>query len=342
MRERTGYLATGFAQSGNAEIADGTIVSIILIRHGATAGNAEKRYIGARTDEPLSEEGKRQLTGLKTQRPELSQCKEADGRRHGLNNSKIDSSQCIQGLESDGQQLFVLQFRRLDRLYASPMRRCLETADILFDGQKVRTIENFRETDFGAFEGKNYMELSGDPAYQAWIDSNGEMAFPGGESREAFIRRSVEGFREMVQDIESHIAQDVRRTRCGTESFAGRLSKSEKSAGEAEALDESAGHAGGAETIDTANAGEAETPDQPTEPSVFRAAAVVHGGTIMAVLQSLFGGDYYSYHVGNGEGYTFFLERREERWVPCDLRRMTTCRVRSREQTEPDRKETEA
>ena len=242
MRERTGYLATGFAQSENAEIAEGTIISIILIRHGATAGNAEKCYIGARTDEPLSEEGKRQLFGLKTRRP--------------------------------------------DRLYASPMRRCLETADILFDGQKVRTIENFRETDFGAFEGKNYMELSGNPDYQAWIDSNGEMAFPGGESREAFIRRSVEGFREMVQDIERCIARD--------ESFD------------------------------------------------FCAAAVVHGGTIMAVLQRLFGGDYYSYHVGNGEGYAFSLERRDGRWVPRDLRRMTACRVGQREQTEPDRKETEA
>ncbi len=289
MRERTGYLATGFAQSENAEIAEGTIISIILIRHGATAGNAEKCYIGARTDEPLSEEGRRQLTGLKTQRPELSQCKEADGRRHGLNNSKIDSSQCIQGLESDGQQLFALQLRRPDRLYASPMRRCLETADILFDGQKVRTIENFRETDFGAFEGKNYMELSGNPDYQAWIDSNGEMAFPGGESREEFIRRSVEGFREMVQDIE----------RCMRLQRVGGM-------------------------------------------PAFCAAAVVHGGTIMAVLQRLFGGDYYSYHVGNGEGYAFSLERKEERWVPRDLRRLTACRVSQREQTEPDRKETEA
>ena len=307
MRERTGYLATGFAQSENAEIAEGTIISIILIRHGATAGNAEKCYIGARTDEPLSEEGRRQLTGLKTQRPELSQCKEADGRRHGLNNSKIDSSQCIQGLESDGQQLFALQLRRPDRLYASPMRRCLETADILFDGQKVRTIENFRETDFGAFEGKNYMELSGNPDYQAWIDSNGEMAFPGGESREEFIRRSVEGFREMVQDIERCIAQDTGRTHGGTESCAG---------------DQRLQRVGGM--------------------PAFCAAAVVHGGTIMAVLQRLFGGDYYSYHVGNGEGYAFSLERRDGRWVPRDLRRMTACRGGQREQTEPDRKETEA
>lgn len=248
------------------------VLLVTLIRHGATAGNAKKRYIGARTDEPLSEEGKRQLLAMRIW--------------------KTDSSRCSYGPESDEQQVYGLQLRRPDRLYASPMRRCLETAEILFDGQKVRTIENFRETDFGAFEGKNYMELSGDPAYQAWIDSGGEMAFPGGESREEFIRRSVEGFREMVRDIERCIAQDTGRTHGGTESCAG---------------DQRLQRRG--------------------EKPAFSAAAVVHGGTIMAVLQSLFGGDYYSYHVGNGEGYSFFLERRDGRWVPRDLHRLTTCRA---------------
>ena len=32
-------------------------MEIILLRHGRTAGNLEKRYIGGRTDEPLCEEG---------------------------------------------------------------------------------------------------------------------------------------------------------------------------------------------------------------------------------------------------------------------------------------------
>ncbi len=34
-------------------------------------------------------------------------------------------------------------------------------------------------------------------------------------------------------------------------------------------------------------------------------SVVCHGGTIMAILSCLFEGDYYSYHVENGEGYTF-------------------------------------
>ena len=66
----------------------------------------------------------------------------------------------------------------------SPLRRCQETAEILFPEQKVRIIDQLAECDFGAFENKNYKELSDDPRYQAWIDSNGIMAFPGGESKE--------------------------------------------------------------------------------------------------------------------------------------------------------------
>lgn len=38
-------------------------------------------------------------------------------------------------------------------------------------------------------------------------------------------------------------------------------------------------------------------------------AYVVHGGTIMAVLSELCGGDYYDYHCGNGEGYLCSLTK---------------------------------
>lgn len=36
-------------------------------------------------------------------------------------------------------------------------------------------------------------------------------------------------------------------------------------------------------------------------------SVIAHGGTIMAILSHYFGGDYYSYHIENGEGYTFDL-----------------------------------
>ncbi|MBR0464055.1 MAG: histidine phosphatase family protein [Clostridia bacterium] len=80
------------------------------------------------------------------------------------------------------------------RVYTSPMKRCLETASILYPDIEPCVVEDFRECDFGAFEGLNYAELNGRADYQSWIDSGGEAAFPGGEGRASFARRSVRAF----------------------------------------------------------------------------------------------------------------------------------------------------
>ncbi len=90
-----------------------------------------------------------------------------------------------------------------DILFSGPMKRCLETAQILYPGQAPILIPEWTEMDFGAFEGHNYQELTGDPDYQRWIDSGGTLPFPEGESREAFICRSVGGCEKMLQHLKS-------------------------------------------------------------------------------------------------------------------------------------------
>lgn len=137
-------------------------IKLVLIRHGATEGNKEHRYIG-RTDEPLSSEAKEKLSA---------------------------ETNC---------------YPRIDRLFTSPMKRCIETAEIIYPDQKPVVVEPLREMDFGNFEGKNYKELNGNPDYQAWIDSGGTIAFPNGESREEFIKRCCEGMRDVVSQLEEFI-----------------------------------------------------------------------------------------------------------------------------------------
>lgn len=39
-------------------------MKLVLLRHGATEGNAQRRYVGRRSDEPLSEEGRAQCARL--------------------------------------------------------------------------------------------------------------------------------------------------------------------------------------------------------------------------------------------------------------------------------------
>ena len=84
----------------------------------------------------------------------------------------------------------------------SPMKRCRESAELLFPGKKQEVCDAFRECDFGQFENRNYEELKNRPEYQRWIDSGGMEAFPGGESRERFAGRCVEGFVQKVTELQ--------------------------------------------------------------------------------------------------------------------------------------------
>ena len=83
-------------------------------------------------------------------------------------------------------------------LFVSPMTRALETAAIMFPGVKPVIINDLREMHFGKFEGKNHKMLDGDPEYQAWLDSGGYDAIPGGESIASFSARTWQGFKEAV------------------------------------------------------------------------------------------------------------------------------------------------
>ena len=122
------------------------MIQLIFIRHGATAGNLEKRYIGS-TDEPLCDIGIAQVEAL---------------RKHNF---------------------------QADYLYVSPMLRTRQTAELLFPQMKYTLVSDFRETNFGLFEGKTAAELSYSMEYQAWVESMCLDPIPQGESVSDFKTR---------------------------------------------------------------------------------------------------------------------------------------------------------
>lgn len=104
-------------------------------------------------------------------------------------------------LSEEGRKLLKDRWKeaaKVQKVFSSPMKRCLETAEIIFHDCNPMVIEDWKEIDFGSFEGKNYLELSGDFYYQQWIDSNGTIPFPEGESREAFIARTMRGLEQCI------------------------------------------------------------------------------------------------------------------------------------------------
>lgn len=132
-------------------------------------------------------------------------------------------------------------------LFTSPMKRCLETAEILYPNVRPVMIPEWKEMDFGQFEYKNYEELKDDIRYQAWMDSGGTIGFPGGESRGAFVLRCEKGFGKMCKKLFQLSRQNT---------------------------------------------------DVPVQ-----AGIIAHGGTIMALLHSFAGKEYFDSQVSNGEGF---------------------------------------
>ncbi len=79
-------------------------------------------------------------------------------------------------------------------IIVSPMKRCIQTANICYPNQPMTLENDFCETDFGDFENQNYQQLQHHPAYQAFLDSGGNMPFPNGESRQQVTTRVCRGF----------------------------------------------------------------------------------------------------------------------------------------------------
>ncbi|WP_312371990.1 histidine phosphatase family protein [Lachnoclostridium sp.] len=129
--------------------------------------------------------------------------------RHGI--TKGNLSKCYIGkteepLCEEGMNELLLKkesgsYPSAESIYCSPMLRCQMTANLLYPNRELKLVPDFRECDFGLFEGKNYRQLSKDPLYQQWIDSNGMAPFPLGESREEFEYRCREAYKKVIKEL---------------------------------------------------------------------------------------------------------------------------------------------
>lgn len=87
-------------------------------------------------------------------------------------------------------------------VFVSPLLRARMTASILFPNAAQRVIEDLKEMDFGAFEGRTAKEMEHDPVYRKWVDDLCEGACPGGESQAGFRKRVVAAFSEALKEAD--------------------------------------------------------------------------------------------------------------------------------------------
>jgi len=121
--------------------------------------------------------------------------------------AKCDEDLCEEGIHALLQKKSAGIYPDLDYLFSGKKIRCRSTCGILYPEMEPVLTDAFDEIDFGLFEGKTFPELEHDPLYIKWMESNGTLPFPEGESREDYIQKTYEGFlgiRSTVLEKESH------------------------------------------------------------------------------------------------------------------------------------------
>lgn len=86
-------------------------------------------------------------------------------------------------------------------LFSSPLKRCTQTAQLLYPDLKPLVIANLSECNFGEWEGKTAEELKQDDDFQKWLAGDNSVKPPRGESNADFVRRICLMFESIVEGL---------------------------------------------------------------------------------------------------------------------------------------------
>lgn len=89
----------------------------------------------------------------------------------------------------------------VEALFTSPLKRCTETAKILYPDNKPIVIDGFIEYNFGEFENKTAEELKEHPVFPKWLAGEKGVEPPFGESNEKFENRVRSTFEKVAEGL---------------------------------------------------------------------------------------------------------------------------------------------
>lgn len=94
-----------------------------------------------------------------------------------------------------------LRYPRPQKVYTSPLKRCKQTAGILFPNCYTAELGELREMDFGTFENRTVDELMETEEYKKFIKGGLDNPPPGGESLRQVVSRCYEALKIIISDM---------------------------------------------------------------------------------------------------------------------------------------------
>lgn len=124
-----------------------------------------------------------------------------DANEKGIYIGKTDVPLSDKGAAELAAKTDEFMYPSVHRVYSSPLRRCTETADILFPYNELKTVDDLRELDLGEFENKSVDQLINRQDYKDWIKGGKGTRPPGGESLEEMTARTYKALHYVITDM---------------------------------------------------------------------------------------------------------------------------------------------
>lgn len=93
----------------------------------------------------------------------------------------------------------------VSQVYTSPLLRCRQTAETIYEDTPIEVVDGLRELDFGALENKTPDEARELPEFEEYLravqSGNPSLKIPGGESMEQMLQRVSDAINYMIEDM---------------------------------------------------------------------------------------------------------------------------------------------
>lgn len=93
------------------------------------------------------------------------------------------------------------EYPQPDVVFSSPLKRCLQTAQIVFPDADAIPMRDLIEYNFGEFENKTAEELENHPVFPRWLAGEPDVDPPFGESSRDFQTRVMQAFCRIVDGL---------------------------------------------------------------------------------------------------------------------------------------------